>query len=174
MYLNYLTITVHMYYVALLKIMSTFSQMKNAKSWTKKELLFLLLSLLLLLTKAKNEEVNNFFVSKKVLTYEHKTRRKAIFLFELIFSLWSNKSRMTTKTYIWVKSSNRRLLSRLYFLCRFRNINDGKAHLSTGQTVLDAMASHFLPLTDKCKTRCSLLKRGRRRRKKRNEKIRIF
>ena len=64
----------------------------------KKELLFLLLSLLLLLTKAKNEEVNNFFVSKKVLTYEHKTRRKAIFLFELIFSLESNKSRMTTKT----------------------------------------------------------------------------
>ena len=146
----YLT-TIHMY-VALLKIMSTFSQMKNAKSWTKKELLFLLLSLLLLLTKAKNEEVNNFFVSKKVLTYEHKTRRKAIFLFELIFSLESNKSRMTTKTDIWVKSSNRRLLSRLYFLCRFRNINDGKAHLSTGQTVLDAMASHFLPLTDKCKT----------------------
>ena len=122
-----------------------------------------------LLTKAKNEEVNNFFVSKKVLTYEHKTRRKAIFLFQLIFSLESNKSRMTTKTYIWVKSSNRRLLSRLYFLCRFRNINDGKAHLSTGQTVLDAMASHFLPLTDKCKT-----PKAREEKKKRNEKIRIF
>ena len=147
--------------------MSTFSQMKNAKSWTKKELLFLLLSLLLLLTKAKNEEVNNFFVSKKVLTYEHKTRRKAIFLFQLIFSLESNKS-------LIFGSSHQIDSYSAGFLCRFRNINDGKAHLSTGQTVLDAMASHFLPLTDKCKTRCSLLKRGRRRRKKRNEKIRIF
>ena len=120
---------------------------------------FLLLSSL---TKAKNEEVNNFFVSKKVLTYEHKTRRKAIFLFQLIFSLESNKS-------LIFGSSHQIDSYSAGFLCRFRNINDGKAHLSTGQTVLDAMASHFLPLTDKCKT-----PKAREEKKKRNEKIRIF
>ena len=105
------------------------------KSWTKTQLFLLLSSLL---TKAKNEEVNNFFVSKKVLTYEHKTRRKAIFLFQLIFSLESNKS-------LIFGSSHQIDSYSAGFLCRFRNINDGKAHLSTGQTVLDAMASHFLP-----------------------------
>ena len=100
-------------------------------------------------------------MSKKVLTYEHKTRRKAIFL-KLIFSLESNKS-------LIFGSSHQIDSYSAGFLCRFRNINDGKAHLLTGQTVLDAMASHFLPLTDKCKT-----PKAREEKKKRNEKIRIF
>ena len=51
--------------------LSTFSPNEKCEIMNKKRFLFS--------HSPRNEEVNNFFVSKKVLTYEQKRRRSAIF-----------------------------------------------------------------------------------------------